>query len=506
MNSSEQKTRRIARNAVLLYGRMAVMMLVSLWTSREVLSVLGVDDNNIYAVVGSFVTLFWFLNTAMASATQRFLNVEVEKGGDSVNKVFSTSVNIHAAIALVVVVLGETVGLWFVETELVIAPERMPAARWVYQFALLTSCFNIVRVPYNAMIVAAERMSMYALLTVAEAVLRLVAVLVLVLLPGDKLVLYGVLTCAVVLGMTLIYRWYCRKKFTECRYCRPRDRGLMKRMIGFSSWSLLGSGANAASQEGINVLFNILVHTSPLNVAMEKARQVSNSVYAFVLNFQTAFIPPMMKACAAGDEKYFKYLIFRASKYSYFLLLVMALPFAVCAEPLIGWWLAPNPVPAHTVSFTRLLMAFLLIDAIGGPLWSAVQATGNIRKYQIVMSAVILSSLPLAWVLLRMGYSPEAALGARIGVNAVCFVVRVWYLGRNLNFPVGAYLRDVVLVVIAVTVLAAPVPWIIFGAMDGFWGVTVTIVVSCLWTGIVVFIVGMRRKERQFIIERCFRK
>ncbi len=502
MTSAEQHTRRIARNTTLLYGRMAVMMVVSLYASRMVLSVLGAGDNNIYAVVGSFVALFWFLNTAMASATQRFLNVEVEKGSESVNRVFSTSVNIHVAIAVVVLVLGETVGVWFVETQLKFPPERMQAARWAYQFSLLTSCFNIVRVPYNAMIVAAERMSMYALLTVAEAVLRLGAVMVLIFLQGDKLVLYAMLTALVVLGMTLIFRWYCRRKFTGCRYSRPRDRALLKRMISFSGWSLLGSGASAASQQGVNVLFNIMVHTSPLNVAMEKATQVSNAVYSFVLSFQTAFNPRMMKSYASGDENYFRYLIFRASKYSYFLLLVIALPFAVCAEPLIEFWLAPNVVPAHTVNFARLLMCFLLVDALGGPLWSAVQATGQIRNYQIAMSSVILLSLPLAWGLLRMGYPPEAALGARVAVNLVCFGVRIWYLGRRMAFPVWRYMSDVVAVAVAVTVLAAPVPWLVFRAMEGFGGIAVTVAVSCVWTGIVIFIVGMKRKEREFVLEK----
>ncbi len=477
---------------------MAVMMLVTLWTGREVLSVLGVEDNNIYAVVGSFVALFWFLNTAMASATQRFLNVEVENGGGSAGKVFSTSVNIHLAIAVVVLVLGETVGLWFVETKLVIPEGRMAAAHWVYQFSLLTSCFNIVRVPYNAMIVAAERMSMYALLTVAEAVLRLGAVLVLVLFPGDKLVLYGVLICCVVLGMTLIFRWYCRRKFAECRYCRPRDGALAVRMMKFSGWSLLGSGAQAASQQGVNVLFNILAHAAPLNVAMEKATQVSNAAYSFVLSFQTAFNPRMMKSYAAGEESYFRYLIFRASKYSYFLLLVIVVPFAICAGPLIEWWLSPNDVPAHTVNFARLLMCSLLIDAIGGPpVYGVPDAVRRVFGSMLATDEEV-----AAWVLLKTGYPPEAALGARVAVNVACFGVRVGYLGRRLAFPVWRYLREVAAVAAAVTVLAVPVPWLVFRAMDGVAGVAATISVSCVWTGLVIFAVGMGRKERGFVLDK----
>lgn len=505
--TTAENTQRIARNTTLLYGRMAVMMLVTLYASRIELRELGLFDSDIYSVVGSFVALFWFLNTAMASATQRFLNVEIEKGGeDTVNRVFSTSVNIHTAIAAVVLIVGEAVGVWLVSTKLNIPPERMRAAQWAFQFALLTSCFNIIRVPYNAMIVASERMSMYALLTVAEAVLRLGAVLTLVLLPGDKLIIYSVLICGVVLGMTVIFRWYCRRKFSECRYRRPRDRALMRRMVAFSGWNLLGNGATVASQHGVNLLFRILRSGDLLNVAMQKASQISNAVYSFVLNFQTAFNPPMMKAHAAGDERLFTYLIFRASKYSYFLLLIIALPVVAEAEALIGLWLAPLPVPPHTAGFIRMLMGFMLIDAISGPLWSAVQATGRVRNYQILMSSIILLSLPLAWLVLRLGYPPEAAIGARVAVNLVCFVARVAYMGRRMAFPIGKYLKEVVLVAAAVTVLAAPAAWLVARFTDGVWGVVATAAASCVWTALVIFTVGMRRKERQFILERCSRR
>lgn len=495
-------TERIAKNTSLLYGRMAVMMLVSLWAGNKVLGVLGVEDNNVYATAGSFVALFWFLNTAMASATQRFLNVEIERGGASVRSVFSTALTIHVGIALLVMVLGETVGLWFVRTRLVWPPERFEAAVWVYHLALLTSCFNIVRVPYNAMIVASERMSVYALLTIAEAAGRLGAIFVLMVLPGDKLILYGVLIAAVVLGMTLIFRWECRRRFAECRWQRPRDGVLARRMIGFSGWSLLGSGASAASQHGVNVLFNIMVHGGLLNVAMEKASQIGNAAYAFVLNFQTAFNPQMMKSWAAGDTGYFRYLIFRASKYSYFLLLIIALPFVVCAEPLIGFWLAPNAVPGHTVQFARLLMCFLLIDALSGPLWSAVQATGRIRNYQILMSSLILLSLPIAWLLLRLGWAPEWALGVRVAVNVVCLGARVWYLKRHMAFPAGRYLMSVVGVVLGVTVLSAAVPWLLLRWEVSPW---LAALAAAVWTLAVVFAVGMRRTERKFIIDRIWR-
>ncbi len=503
---SVEKTTLIAKNTLLLYGRMIVQMLVTMYTSRIVLRVLGIEDNDIYALVGSFVTLFWFLNTAMASATQRFLNVEMERGDSgSVGRVFSMSVNIHVGIALIVLLLGETVGPWFVNTQLVIAPERMAAANWVYQFSLLTSCFNIVRVPYNASIVAHERMSMYALLTMAEAVLRLGAVWVLIYMPGDKLVEYAALTAGVVLLVTLTFRWYCRRKFTTCDYSFCSDRALMRRMIGFSGWSLLGSGANAASQHGINLLFNIMLGGG-LNVAMEKATQIGSAVNAFVQNFQTAFTPQIVKSYAADDTGYFRYLIFRASKYSYFLLLMIAIPVVLCARPLIEAWLPDGMVPEHTAEFVQLLMGFLLVDALAGPLISAVQATGRIRGYQILVSSLIFMSLPLAWVVLKLGWPPESALAVRVGVNVAVFAARVIYVGRNLDFPVGQYLRHVVLVVAAVTVLAVPVPWFVNRFAEGVGGMLVTTLVSVVWTGAVILTVGMSSKERMFLVDGVRKK
>lgn len=496
MNQSAN-THRIARNTLLLYGRMAVMMVVAIWAGSKVLEVLGVEDNNIYALVGSFIALFGFLNNAMAAATQRFLNVEME-GGANVRQVFSTSLMIHAVIAATVLVLGETVGLWFVNEKLVLPPERMTAALWVYHLSLLTAAFNIVRVPYNAIIVASERMSMYALLTIAEAVLRLATVFTLIIIPGDKLIAYGILMCVVVLAVTLVYRWYCVRKFPECRWQRPQSGDLARRMIGFSGWSLLGSGAVATQQQGTNILFNIMVSTSPLNVAIEKASNLSTAVYSFVSSFQTAFAPAMMKSWAGGDEGYFQYLIFRASKYSYYLLLILSLPFIVCAEPLIGLWLAPTTVPAHTVSFAQLLMVNMLIDALAGPLWSAVQATGRIRGYQIMISSLILITLPLSWLCLRLGMAPESALVVRIAVNAVCLTSRAIYMRRRMAFPAGRYFVAVVAVVVGVTALAGVVPWLLVRWSVSLWWAAAA---AAVWTPVVIYAVGMRRSERNYLTQ-----
>lgn len=498
-----ENTGRIARNTALLYVRMLVMMLVTMYASRIVLRTLGAGDNDLYSLIAdSFVALFWFLNTAMAAATQRFLNFEIGQGDSrSVSRVFSMSVNIHIGVAIIVLLLGETVGLWFVNNKLNILAERMTAANWVYQFALLTSCFNILRVPYNATIIAYERMSFYAVMSIAEAVLRLGAVFMLVLLPGDKLILYAALTALVVLLVTLIYRWHCKRTFDTCDYRFERDKPLMRKMVGFSGWSLLGSGAGGISQHGVNVMLNMFVGRG-LNLPMGFANQISSAVYAFVLNFQIAFNPQIVKSYAAQDTGYFRYLIFRASKYSYFLLLLVAVPVVLCTQPLLELWLGAGMVPAHTASFSRLIMGAMLIDALSGPLWTAVQATGRIRNYQILISSIIFLNLPLSYLALKMGYAPESVLVIKLMINAAAFTARVLYMGGNLDFPVGEYLRRAVLPALAVTAAAVPLPALAAYSTAGLTCLVMTTLVSCASVGLAVYVIGMGRGEREFVMSR----
>lgn len=487
---------RIAKNTFLLYIRMLLTMGVSLYTSRVVLNTLGVVDFGIYNIVGGIVVLFSFLNAAMSSATQRFLSFELGKGAiDGAKQVFSMSMTAHISIVFLVIVLAETIGLWFLNTQLEIPEERMIAANWVYQFSILTFCIQIIRVPYNASLIAYEKLSFYAYFSIIEVVLKLLIVFLLLYFGWDKLKLYAALTCGVMLVTLIIYKLYCNRVFTICYYSYFWDALLYKKLMIFSGWSLFGASANVGAQQGLNILLNIFWGVA-VNAAMGIADQVSSAAYGFVSNFQTAFNPQIIKSYASDDRTYFMSLIFRASKLSYFLLFLLSLPVLICTDLILEIWL--HIVPEYAASFCRLIIVFLLIDALSAPLWMSVQATGKIRNYQLLMGSLILLNFPLAYIFLKLGFSPESVLFVRVAINLLTLFARIFYLRSRIELPAKRYINEVVLVVALVTLLALPLPLIINHYMSNYSGLIVTTITAMLSTGLCVYVVGLKKNERDF--------
>ena len=405
MNSvSTSSNKRIARNTMMLYIRMFVIMGVTLYMSRVVLDALGVDDYGIYNIVGGIVVLFAFINGAMTTAVQRFLNYDLGRNDTGeAQRDFAASLNIYLGISVLFIILAETVGLWFLDTYINIPPTRAGAAWWAYQLTVLTTVLNMLRTVYNAAIIAHERMSFYAYTSIIEAALRLGVAFAIFMFP-DRLISYAALLAAVSLIILAWYMVYCRAKFEICRhhtftYEKARYRGL----IGFSGWSMLGAMANTGAQQGCNVLMNIFFGVAS-NAALGIANQVNSAIYNFLSNFQTAFNPQIVKTYAAGEKENFTNLLINASKYSYFLMLMIIIPLYICCDEVLGLWL--TEVPQHSASFCKLMFMFTMVDALQGPLWVSVQATGKIRNYQILMSILILSSVPVSYVLLNCSISP----------------------------------------------------------------------------------------------------
>jgi O-antigen/teichoic acid export membrane protein len=470
---------------------------VSLYTSRIILNTLGVKDFGIYNIAGGVVILFSFLNSAMTSATQRFLNfVTGQNLNTEVNRVFSMSMTAHFSIALTVIVLSETVGLWFLNTQMNIPAERMNAANWVYQFSILTFCIQIIRVPYNASILAYEKMSFYAFVSIAEVTLKLVIVFLLLYFGWDKLKLYSVLTCGISFVILIFYKLYCNGAFTTCRYNFIWDIELYKKLMRFSGWSLFGSLANMGAQQGLNILLNIFYGVS-VNAAMGIANQVSSAINGFVSNFQVAFNPQIIKSYALNDQKYFMNLIFQSSKFSYYLLFFLSLPILINTNFIFELWL--KNVPEYSVTFCRLIILFMLIDAISAPLWMSVQATGNIRNYQILMGSLILLNLPLAYVALKMGCEPQSILIVRVIINLLTFFVRIFYLKPRIGLPTLRYIREVVLVVTLVSLMALPLPLLVNHYIFNLKGLITSTLVSLFSAGFFIYIIGLSKKERDFI-------
>ena len=492
-----ENTRRIAKNTVMLYIRMLLIMAVTLYTSRVVLNVLGVEDFGIYNVVGGIVVMFSFLNGAMATSTQRFLSFSLGKNDqEQVARVFSMSMTTHISIALIVLLLAETFGLWIFYRYLNIPPERMGAAQWVYQLSVLTFCISIIRVPYNAGIIAYERMSFYAYISIVEVCLKLGMVILLQYLGSDKLILYALLMALTTGIVTFIYKLYCCKTFSVCRYHYFWDKHLYKELISFSGWSLFGSAANVGVQQGINILLNVFFGVVT-NAALGIANQVSSAVSQLVGNFQTAFNPALVKSYASGDYSYFVRLIFQTSRFSYFLLFIIALPLYLCMPFVLKVWL--DIVPEYTVVFCRWMLVFVMIDAVSAPLWISVQAIGKIRSYQLLMSALIFLNIPLSWLLLRLGKDAEWVMQVRVGINLLTFICRIIYLQKRKVISSYLYLREVISPVVLVSVLSVPLPLWIGCNYSGLKGFLLLSGVSVILSGVAIWFLGLRKSERDFI-------
>lgn len=492
-----ENTRRIAKNTVMLYIRMLLIMAVTLYTSRVVLNVLGVEDFGIYNVVGGIVVMFSFLNGAMATSTQRFLSFSLGKNDqEQVARVFSMSMTTHISIALIVLLLAETFGLGIFYRYLNIPPERMGAAQWVYQLSVLTFCISIIRVPYNAGIIAYERMSFYAYISIVEVCLKLGMVILLQYLGSDKLILYALLMALTTGIVTFIYKLYCCKTFSVCRYHYFWDKHLYKELISFSGWSLFGSAANVGVQQGINILLNVFFGVVT-NAALGIANQVSSAVSQLVGNFQTAFNPALVKSYASGDYSYFVRLIFQTSRFSYFLLFIIALPLYLCMPFVLKVWL--DIVPEYTVVFCRWMLVFVLIDAVSAPLWISVQAIGKIRSYQLLMSALIFLNIPLSWLLLRLGKDAEWVMQVRVGINLLTFICRIIYLQKRKVISSYLYLREVISPVVLVSVLSVPLPLWIGCNYSGLKGFLLLSGVSVILSGVAIWFLGLRKSERDFI-------
>ncbi|MCF0190808.1 MAG: lipopolysaccharide biosynthesis protein [Marinilabiliaceae bacterium] len=481
-----------------LYMRMILIVLVSLYTARVVLRVLGESDYGTYNLVADAVLLFGFISTAMVQATQRFLNYSIGLKDDKLtNRIFCMSMNTYAILSVILIILAETVGLWFVNTKLNIPSERMVAANWCYQFAVVAFVITLLRISHTALLVAYERLSIHAYIGVLEAVEKLLVVYLISGTTYDKLILYALLYTLVPLINNLIIFIYNRCHFAVSEYHLIWDMGIFRKLFSFSSWSLLGSSANMLAQKGINILLNIFYGVT-LNAAVSIANQVTTNVYAFISNFQVAFNPQIVKSYAVREIDRFNDLIFKTSKYSYFLLLILSLPVMFSMQQVLDIWL--EEVPMYTAGFCQLMFGFLLIEALSAPMWMAVQATGDIKVYQILIALCVVLNFPLGYLVLCCGWSVYSVWIVRVLLNVVAFVTRCLYLKKRVSFPLRDYCREVISPVLLVTVVSLLIPIIINITVDQYWYHFFSIIVGTfVSTLIVVALLGMSNSERQMV-------
>lgn len=499
--SYSENNKRIAKNTMFLYFRMLLTMGISLFTSRVVLNTLGIEDFGIYNVVGGVIIMFSFINNAMASSTQRYLTFEIGKQDFvRLKTVFNTSFQIHLLIAIAIVILGETAGLWFLNTQLNIPADRVNAAFWVYQFSILSSVIMILNVPYNALIIAHERMNIFAYISILDVVLKLIIVYLLLLTKFDRLIFYAFLILATTIIVRIIYHFYCKKHFAETKLTKSFDKLLFKEMFSFAGWNLFGNLAGVTFTQGLNILLNIFF--SPVvNAARGVAVQVQSAVSGFVTNFQTALNPQITKAYATNDYSFLYNLIYKSSKYSFFLLLILTIPIFLRTDQIMTLWL--KNVPDHAVNFVRIMLMISLIDSIASPIMTAAGATGKIKLYQGVVGTILLLILPISYFALKWGAPPEAVFIVHFIIAVIAQVVRLILIKPMIKLPFVDYFFNVIKPISIVTLFSI-IPLFFLNKLfgNGIFNLLLITISSILINGIIIISFGFTVNERKFFFSK----
>ena len=490
-------SQRIVKNTAALYLRMLLLMVVSLYTTRVVLATLGVDDYGIYNLIGGFITLFSFISSALVGAMQRFFNVALgHNDHEEYRRIYSMGVNIFALFSLFLLLVGETVGLWFIKTQLNIPSGRENAALWVYQISILTLIINLFRTPDNASIIAHEKMGFYSYISIFEALLKLGIVYLLTLIDFDKLILYVLLYLASTVFINVAYAFYCRKNIPECRYSLIWDKSLFKSLISFSGWSMLSGGARVLKSQGDAYFLNHY-YSVAVNAAFGVAAMVYNTVNSFLTSFQTAFKPQLVQSYAANELDAHYNLINRSAKLSYFLLLLVVVPVVFNLEGLLGFWL--EEVPKYTKEFCVIILMAYLIDAVGAPLGVSVNANGNIKGVQIVSAILLILGLVAGFLFLRSGASPYVVVIITFFVHFGFWCSYMYYARKLSGVSLRRYAKKVVIPIVLVSMIAIIPPYLLTQVLVPGRMVLFICIADLLWVGMVVFFIGLNKEEKLFL-------
>lgn len=503
-NQTSENNKRIAKNTLLLYVRMLFMMLVSLYTSRLVLNTLGVVDFGIYNVVGGVIAMLGFLTGSLGGASSRYITYDLGKGDMAIMKrTFGNIKSIHYILAGVILLIGETVGLWFVVTKLQIPTERATAALWVYQFSILSSMMAVISVPYNATIIAHEKMSAFAYISIVDAVLKLLIVYLLVVVPYDKLIIYAVLLFVIQLFDQIVYIVYCSKHFevTKSKCCY--DKALFREIFIYAGWTMNGNLAVMGYTQGLNILLNMFFGPV-VNAARGIAVQVQGMCQMFCVNFQMALNPQLTKSYAKGDIISMHSLLIKSSKFSFYILYIIAVPLMFEANMVLKLWL--GIVPEHTVSFLRLILVVGLLYTLSNPILVSVHATGKLKKFQIIEGTMLLMIVPIVYLLLKVfGIAPEFVFVVHIIVETCTQYARVRIVLPMIQMKLRTYLREVILPIIKVAIISPILPYLLYKNIEqsiaSFFAIC-SLCVVCIFA--TVFYVGCKKSEQDFLISKIY--
>lgn len=499
MSDNTSNNKRIAKNTLLLYMRMFLLMGITLYTSRVVLNTLGVDDYGVYNVVGGFVAMFGILTSSLSGAISRFITVELGKGDSQrLRDVFSTSVKVQLIMSLVIAVLGEGIGIWFMNTHMQIPEGREVAAQWVLHCSIVSFIISLINVPFNSTIIAHEKMSAFAYISILEAALKLGIVYLLLLTGFDKLIVYAILMLIVQALLTSVYWIFCRRHFSETKGKSTFDKHLFGEMWSFAGWNLLGNGAYVLNTQGVNMVMNVFFGVV-VNAARGIANQVNGAVQQFVNNFMMALSPQITKSYAVGDKQTAFTLACRGAKFSYLLMFCLALPIMMEADQILSLWLGTPPEESASYVIWTLLASITTVT--GQPLMTLQMAHGDIKKYQIYMTVFGFAPFPLTWIGYILGAPAVWAFVIYFIVYYMLIYVRMWLVHDKTGLPYALYLREVIGRTHLVSAISIILPLILVIILPPSLMRLLLSCVVCLMSAVITsFYVGLTGGERTAIL------
>ncbi len=500
MTDTCSNNKRIAKNTIFLYIRMLLLMAVTLYTSRVVLHALGVEDFGIYNVVGGVVAMFNLLVNTLSGASSRFITYALGKGNkEELSHVFSTVLGIHLVLSLALILLGETIGLWFVYKKLVIPENRLTAALWVYHCSILTAVVTFLSVPFNALIIAHERMATFAYFSIIEAILKLLIAIGVLWVPCDKLIAYAVFYFLIQFLIKFVYARYCFIHFSESKSRLFWDIVLVKRIMAYVAWTLNGGLAVIGYTQGINILLNLFFGPM-VNAARGITVQVQAAVNTFIENFQTAIRPQIVKSYASAEYHYMHTLVLGSSKYGFFLTLLLVCPIMLCIQPILKFWL--GEVPEHTDSFVRVVLLVSLLWPLRGAMIDSIHATGKIKKFQLYEGSTLLLTVPIAYIALRFWHiGAETVFLIYFVVEFVTQVLRVWIVLPQIRMPYSLYFQKVLFpVILLFFVTFTPLLRVEVSVDEPIGYVFLYVMSYMIYILLCIWILGLRHIEKEMVI------
>ena len=498
--SENSSNKRIVKNTMFLYVRMMVVMIVTLFTSRIILNTLGATDYGIYNVVGGIVTIVAFLNSALGGSTSRYLTFALGEGIlEKQKKTFGAALNLHICIALLVLIVGETIGLWFFYEKMIIPEDRVSAALWVYQFSIVTTMISFTQVPYNASLIAHEKMSIYAYVGLYEAFSRLAIAYLITISPIDNLVFYGSLLLLNTIVVQMFYRWYTAKNFSECRFSLVKDKALYKQLLSYGGWDLFGNLAVVCQGQGVNLLLNVFFGPV-VNAARAIAFQIQGAVLQFVSNFMTAVRPQVIKNYAEGNVERMYSLTFYTAKFSYMLMLALVVPICCEIKFILHLWLG-DAVPENTALFAVLVLVTYTWRTFHIAALMPFHAIGNIKTGNVTIGSLMIASLPIGYVLFKIGLPAYSVFLVIFAIEIVGMFAIYWLIHNYEYFPYLDIFRKILMPSTAVTLLTVALPLFIIHFMEEGWLRLILVCVSSETTlGLSAFYIGLNKSERSRII------